>query len=466
MIVPGAQPGAPSRVRILNLLPSLAWLVPMISIPLLASCSTRQHPPKGVILIVVDTLRRDALGVHGGPPGITPNLDRWSEEGIRFDQAIAHASWTLPSTASILTGLFPAHHGASGSFSGEFRGVGDEVVTLAERLSTAGFRTHAVVNGTFASPKFGLDRGFEEYDFDTGSNNRIRRADKTLRAAIEWMSTLEEADRFLLYLHLFDPHLNYDPPPSTLGRFTGDYRGSLSPPFGELLSLRAGESALDAEDRRFARGLYYEEVAALDATIGVLDSWLESKGLDEEVLLIVTSDHGEEFWEHGGFEHGHTLYDELLRIPLIVRPPSGGSRGEVVGEQVTQADLVPTILRSLGLPIDAGLDGQPLLSDRFAPVPIDEATAAPTAGLLNSAQGSGKALRAEGWKAIFWDSGEWDLYDLRTDPEERNDLSAARGEVLQRLAERREDLLNPREGSPVSIDENTRDRLRALGYLE
>ncbi len=467
MIVPEVQPPAPSSVRTPTVAAILAKLLPTIFVlSCLASCSTRQDPPRGVILIVVDTLRRDALGVYGGPPGITPNLDRWAGEGIRFEQAISHASWTLPATASILTGLFPAHHGATGSLSGEFRGIGDEVVTLADRLSAAGFRTHAVVNGAFASPKFGLDRGFEEYDFDAGSNSKIRRVGQTLRAAIAWMSTLEDDDRFFLYLHLFDPHLNYDPPPSTIGCYTGDYRGSLSAPFGELLSLRAGESTLDDEDRDFARGLYHEEIAAVDATIGVLDFWLESSGLDDDALLVLTSDHGEEFWDHDRFEHGHTFYDELLRIPLIVRPPAGARSAAVVDAQVTQVDLVPTVLHALGLPLDGELDGQALLNEGLAPRTLERATAAPVAGLLCSAKGSGKALRMEGWKAIFWDSGDRDLYDLRTDPAERDDLSAARGKVLHRLAERSGGFGDSREGRAVSIDEETRDRLRALGYVE
>ncbi len=425
--------------------------------------------PRGVILIVIDTLRADEVGHAGGPEGITPTLDRWAASGVRFEQAIAAAPWTLPSTASILTGVHPSRHGAGGSMSGGFRSIHPDVATLAEILAAAGVRTHAITNGAFTAPDFGLDRGFEEYDYKAGSNSRIRRADVSIRAAVRWLSSLGPDEPFFLYVHLFDPHLNYDPPAVTRGRFTAGYTGTLRAPFDRLAEVRAGSLELSDADRRFVRGLYAEEVAAVDVSLGIFDQWLRQSGLDQESALIVTADHGEEFWDHERFEHGHSFYEELLHVPLLLRLPGEALAGEIVTEQVTQVDLAPTILEILGIPPSAGsFDGQSLLDADLAPALLAKPTPAVEGGLLYvAAHGAGTALRLPGWKAVFWDSGERTLFDLRRDPAESTNVAAAEPEQMREMEALWRSLSNrATAGQGVTLDEAAKERLRSLGYLE
>lgn len=451
-----------NTIRNIARLIQLAWLM---ILGMLLGCETERSAPRGVILIVVDTLRADAVGCYGGPEGITPQIDRWAAEGLRFDQAVAHSPWTLPSTASILTGLFPAKHGAGGNLAGDFWGLDPGTTTLAERLFAAQVRTQAVTNGAFLTPVFGLERGFENWDHDPGSNSQIRRSEDTIRAAIQWLATLGQDETFFLYLHLFDPHMNYDPPRSTRGRRTGDYHGALSAPFGELLAIRDGDLKIDAPGRDWVRGIYHEEVEAVDLTLAVLADWLQNTGLERETLLILTADHGEEFWEHDEFEHGHSFYEELVRIPLILRPPGGLAAGQMVPAQVTQADLAPTILRAFGVPGAAELDGQSLLDEDLRARPLPAPTPAPLAGLLYSPQGDGGALRADQWKAVFWESGERLLFDLQQDPGEEVNLAEQQPDRLAEMDSLWRALAPHSRGQSIQLDEEARDRLRALGYL-
>jgi arylsulfatase A-like enzyme len=424
--------------------------------------------PRGVVMIVIDTMRADAPGYAGGPQGITPTLDSWAANGVRFEQAIAEAPWTLPSTASILTGLHPPRHGAGGNMSGEFHSIQADVPTLAEILSQAGVRTHAITNGAFTAPDFGLDRGFEGYDYEAGSNSRIRRADQNIREAVAWLASLESGERFFLYLHLFDPHMNYAPPAATRGRFTGDYSGMLRAPFDQLAAVRSGELVLTDLDREFVRGLYDEEIAAVDVSLGIFSEWLQTTGLGKETAVIVTADHGEEFWDHERFEHGHSFYDELLRIPLILRLPGGALAGEVVKEQVTQVDLAPTIVNLLGVEVPAGqFDGQPLLDETLGLRPLDSPTVAVEGGLLYVARGGASALRLPAWKAVFWDSGQRTLFNLDLDPGERTDVALKQAEQLRELELLWRSLQDEAIGGQgVILDEDAKARLRSLGYLQ
>ena len=252
-----------------------------------------------VLLITIDTLRADRLGCYGCREAQTPNMDRLAAEGVMFEQVGAQVPVTLPSHATILTGLPPASHGVhdNSTFS-----LADTVTTLAEVFRKAGYRTGAVVGAYVLARQFGLGQGFEDYDdsFDDtqGSGSEAesveRRAAEVARRGIDWLEQHRRTP-FFLWLHFFDPHMPYDPPPP-LGR--DDYA---SP--------------------------YDGEVSYVDRELGRVFRWLQEVGLEQSTLVVLTSDHGEGLGSHDEETHGVFLYESTLRVPLILRWPGRLSAG-------------------------------------------------------------------------------------------------------------------------------------------
>jgi len=384
----------------------------------LAACARSADPAserETIVLVVVDTLRADALDCDGSGP--TPNLCALAAEGVRFHQAIASSGWTLPSVASILSGTWPEIHKATGRKT-ILTPVSPDVPLAAELFAAAGWETAAVVNAAFLSPLLGLERGFGRFDHVHAFNRRVRRADATVDAALAWMESSAAPRRFVL-VHLFDPHLDYDPPP----------------PFaaGRALTLELCR-AMGAQAVETVRRQYMGEVAFVDREIGRLVDGLQARGEWERTTFVVVSDHGEELWEHGGFEHGHTLYDELIRVPLIVKLPArAGVAPRAVAEQVRTIDVLPTLLELAGIEPPATCAG---------------------ASLLALARGQSEAPRVAfsqgrlyGSDLLSWRTGELhylhdrgagvepraQLFDHSGDPREQEDLAVAHPETAARL---------------------------------
>ncbi|UCE87113.1 MAG: sulfatase [Deltaproteobacteria bacterium] len=325
----------------------------LLALALLAGCRGDPARPASAVLIVIDTLRADHLGAYGHARPTSPNIDRWSKRGALFEQALASSPWTLPSFGAIYTGRHPSQHRAGQLIVRQppertFARLDAATPTLAERLSERGYATAAVVTNPFLHPSFGIARGIESYDYVRGDARRNRRASAVVDRALRWLDG-RDARPFLLVVHCFDPHLAYDPPPSVRGRFTAGYTGSLELPLNPLLQIRAGRVELDAADRRFIEAAYDEELLFVDAQVGRLLDGLEARGLLTDTLVMLTSDHGEEFFEHDGFEHGHSAYQELLHVPLVVWGP--GVRPGRISPPVSHVDLVPTLLDALGQPV-------------------------------------------------------------------------------------------------------------------
>jgi arylsulfatase A-like enzyme len=437
-----------------------------------------------VLLVVLDTTRARDLGCYGGPRGLTPRLDQLAAEGMRFAEASAHAPWTLPSTASLLTSQLPEVHGAGGSLdlSGlaagrqptvDFHALPGSAQTLAETLQGAGWSTAAVVNVDFLDAPFGLSQGVEDLDASwSESNVEVRDAAGTTAAALAWLDARPKGAPFFLLAHYFDPHAVYAPPPRYRREFAGPLdRDSAGFVFGtreQMLLLRAGELELPAGLLERAKGLYDAELAFLDAELGRLFDGLEARGLDGETLVVVTADHGEEFGEHGGFEHGHTLYQELLHVPLLMRLPGLIPAGEVLEGRVGLIDVAPTICDLAGVAVPETFSGRSLRG-----VLAGEAAAA--APILAHGNFWGPALTSWSsgrWKLVLTPDGEGQraqLYDLETDPSELHDLAAAEP---ARVAELRAELTlalkggaSREPGTAVELSPAERKRLEALGYL-
>jgi len=400
----------------------------------------RPRHPQGeeqlVVLLIVDTLRQDALGCYGRADAETARIDALAAEGVRFDQAFATSGWTLPSVASMLTGTWPSMHKALGKVS-RLTPISTELPVLAEVYREAGWTTLGFANAAFLSPLLGLDRGFDVFDHEHAYNWDIRRADATVDSALSALDQRPGEDVFLL-LHLFDAHLDYDPPDGYLEPFVGARR-TPEPPVSmkECLELRQadGEAPPSGADLDYIRGVYQGEVAFVDRAVGRLVDGLQELERWDRTSIVLTSDHGEEFWEHGGFEHGHTLYDELVRVPLIVRTPTSGS-GAVheVDPLVRTIDIAPTLLALSQLNSPPSFLGQSLVP-HLTGEPVGAVRPAFSQSTLYGAEKM--AWRTDSWCLIVDQAVEGpdgiELYDMQADPGQTRNLAAERPEVRDQL---------------------------------
>jgi len=470
------RPG-PLRLAVLGLIGVVFGLVGLPGGKDLARPSADAEPPF-ILLLTADTMRADALGCYGAPPERTPHLDQLAADGFLFEDAWVPSPWTKPSFGSILTGLDPDVHLA--------RGVKDRLPeaapTLAERLKAAGYVTAAFVENPFLRPTAHFTQGFDRYEnfprgrgapslgeivlarlAPRGSRWRPPSSDQ-IETAIDLIAAHRRAP-FFLWLHIFDPHMPYEPGERYL------------PPREERRGLptrfvRRQRPPPDERGRQWVRRLYEAEVRSVDDRVSRLMAALKRWGLYEQGLIIFTSDHGEEFWEHGGFEHGHTLYGELLRAPLIIKPAGRPASGRIV-DPVSLTDLTPTLLELCGLPFDAEtLNGRSLAGFLRGAAPPPQAR---YAGAL--LYGADREMLEEGGFKYIGPSAEApeQLFELSVDPGERRSVIADRPELAgrfrQALEERRarSEALRARHGlnapEPVPLDAETERRLRALGYL-
>jgi len=398
---------------------------------------TRQN----VLLITIDTLRADAMSSDGGPAA-TPALDRLAASGVRFTFAHAHAVLTLPSHASIFTGLYPYQHGVREN-SG-YR-VAPGAKTIATLLKGAGYATGAFVGAFPVHSRFGLNQGFDTYDDRFGETRAPtefvmpeRPAAAVVPLARDWIGK-HRGNPWFVWVHLFDPHAPYHPPP----------------PF----------------DQQYAGRPYYGEVAATDAALAPL---LDDVGTGERpTLVVVTGDHGEALGDHGEASHGLFAYESTLRVPLIVAEvgaASTGARaarasGEVSDVPVRHVDILPTILDAVGQPAPAGLAGRTLL-----PASERRAGAAPRTSYFEAMA----AMLNRGWAPLtgviaerdkFIDLPIPELYDLRRDPGERTNLDGRSPERERVLQADLRGFGATLPGERAHEDPESLARLRALGYV-
>ena len=321
-------------------LPAL-WIAPIVgalALPWLGcpdpTPSVRAEGPS-VVLYLVDTLRPDHLGVYGYPRETSPRLDAFARDAVVFENAYSPSSWTRPATASLLTGLSPGRHGATGRVDV----LPDEVRLLSEHFQEAGYRTLGLVTNPNVIPLWGFDQGFDLFE-DVDSRSRGASADVLMDRVLEQLDALPPDTPFFLYVHALDPHEPYEPPPDWAQPFEGGGRRDVA--------------------------LYDGEIAFGDYHFGRLLDRLRARGQYEEALVVFVSDHGEEFEEHGGTGHGHALFEESVRIPLLVKLPGNERAGARVSGIATLMDVAPTVLAALGRPVPADLDGVDLLSDPSA----------------------------------------------------------------------------------------------------
>jgi arylsulfatase A-like enzyme len=440
-------------------LPRLALALSLL--PLLSGCAQGPANATGVILVSIDTLRPDHLGCYGYAPPTSPHVDAVCREAVVFDQALSHAPSTLLSHASLFTSRIPQHHGASHVRRLAIRA---DAPTLAEMYRRAGWRTAGFYGGAQLAAEFGFDRGFEVY--------AVRDVPFTalVPEALSWLAGLRGDEPFFLFLHTFQVHHPYEPAAASLRRFEPRYSGQLPPTIGVdlLAAANEGRLELDDADSRHIVAAYDAEIREMDAGVGTLLAALRRSGLLRRSLLVLTSDHGEEFGEHGFMGwHSHTLFQELLRVPLILRLPGEGGAALRVADRVQLLDVAPTLLAASGV-AGPDLEGVSLLPLLSSPGGVEEVSLRRRlAGRPHIALAETTQVRVDGILLGRWKLIDNRLFDLRDDPAERIDLSVAarpRAAHLRALLAVAHGAAST-PGAPVSLDGETETALRALGYL-
>jgi arylsulfatase A-like enzyme len=368
-----------------------------------------------VVLVSIDSLRPDHLGCYGYRQPTSPTIDRLAEEGVRCEVALSTTSWTLPAHAAMLTGLFDSAHGVvdNGLALPQSR------TTLAEALQHAGWRTAAFYGAPYLDPVFGLDQGFETYASCMSpaaeDSHRDVTGPRTVAAVERWLaeSLAEPSPRpFFLFVHLWDVHYDYRPPEGYAEKFDPGYEGALDA--SDLPRNPAVAADMAPRDFQHLLALYDGEIRFTDENLGAILAAIDRHDRLRDALVVVTADHGEEFFEHGGKGHQKTLFEEVVRVPLIVRWPGHLPRA-VVRDPVRLVDLAPTILALAGVadrPSMQGRDVSPLL--RGEPLP-----AAPALLELLVDGDDVRGLRTQDSKVISWrHAGKTYLYDLLRDPRE------------------------------------------------
>lgn len=408
-----------------------------------AACGGRFDPAReDVVLVVVDTLRADHLGLYGYGRGTSPRLDDLARQATVFDAAWSAAPWTLPSVMSIMTSRYPSSH----KVENDGLKLPAGVPTLAETLQPAGYATGGFVSHVYVSDTFGFGRGFEVFE-DFGLSQPGYRleagmeppADRVTDAALAWLNCQGRRPVFLL-VHYFDPHWPYAPPEPYRALYPNPYAGPLDASYDSISRYLDPLVPIPEEYRRFLIDRYDGEVRFVDDQIGRLFEGITASGRAARSWVIVTADHGEEFKDHGSMGHGRRLYEETVRVPLIIgrpsRAPAGRGAGAVaaarVAVPVSGIDLFPTIMALTGVKAPGGLQGAslvPLL--RAGPGPAGDRPLVCETIRLNAHQ---KAVRRKALKLIqSMDENRTELYDLAADPLERRDLSAERPEERRAL---------------------------------
>jgi arylsulfatase A-like enzyme len=438
--------------------------------PALYDDGNRSRAKPNLILVSIDSVRSDHVGAYGYDRDTTPNLDRLARDGVVYEQAVSTSSWTLPSHMSMLTGLAPSVHGVVS----RNHKLAKDTLYLPELLARAGYETRAVVTWWFVSRLFGFDRGFHTFRMREQAE-----ATEVVDLALAAIGSAASQRRFL-FVHFLDAHWPYSPPPELRERF-GERPGDISS-LNDLIG--AGRAPAGPQQIDEILRLYDGDIAYIDRELGRFFEGLKRLGLYDSSLIAVTSDHGEAFYEHGRWQHGDSLYEEVLRVPLIVKWPGSAMTGRV-STPVSSTSIFRTFLDAAELQVEApgrvhGLrdyvsprDGAAMetpIASELSWAPLGRRGTWPPPGISMM-----RAFRSGNWKyiATLGDDGRLakeELYDLDADPGERRDRSsesqteiARFQELLRAHVQLAESLGGADEG--VEIDTDTKRLLESLGYL-
>ncbi len=461
---------------------SLSLLLPMVMrdgetapppnpLPAPSQSTGSDRPP--IIIYLIDALRADHLGIYGYDRPTSPNIDRFAADGIVFTNAQAQSSWTRTSVTSLFTGLLPQVHGVNGREDA----LAQPIDTMAEILRDAGYRPLGLITNGNVSATFGLDQGFKQYKHLGESRRQIsihQLSHRINETVFDWFDSgdLPRDKPLFIYLHATDPHAPYTPPEAFRKRFAD----GVDPEIGYIANVRAittGTKPPSDDTRQGWIDLYDGEIAFNDHQFGLLMDKFKTLDLYDEALIVMLSDHGEEFLDHGGWEHGRTLYGEQLLVPLIVKLPGNKAAGTRVDAVAGQIDVLPTILDYLGIEPPSPLDGQSLL-----PLLNDGQREGPSFSYLALGDHHFRSVLVNGWKLIVDESADLDrpvrelfrVAEDRAENHDRNDTEALEAGYLHQTLRGLEAGLDERSQhftpDRAEMSDELRDRLEALGYLD
>jgi arylsulfatase A-like enzyme len=464
-----------------------------------------------VVLVSIDTLRADHLGAYGRSPTITPEMDRIAREGVVFTRGLASSPWTTPSVASMLTGLPTIRHGAGRPLSAglTFRRspLDGRFTTLAERFAAVGYRTRGVVANGFLHPESGMAQGFDEFATPAGGAmiasfmrdlplTRLivaltppekwgdYRAQGVTDIALRWLGETDQRPLFL-WVHYIDPHTPYQADPARLDPAAmSDMVQQHHPPtredgtvVGDIFAatdlVRSGSLWLGPRDRERLQQYYAGEVAYTDKHVGRLFEALRARSAKRPIVVALTADHGEEFWDHGHFEHGHDYYREVTWVPLVFWGPPAVPAGRTVTTVAGLIDVAPTLIDLAGLLPEAppAPDEGRSLAGRWGTGAGAETPAAPARFSGGNLYGLPAVLVEDGpWRFLLRANGMQEMYDVTRDPQERHNQAFEHPELAERYRRALEPqlaaLMHTKEGAALpKLTPEQLEALKALGYV-
>ncbi len=451
------------------------WFDPVLYLP--------QEKARRVILISIDTLRADHLSGYGYPRETSPQIDLLASDGVTFLNTYASSPWTLPSHVSLLTSLYGVHH----QVYYEDESLDPSLATLADILRQQDFYCSAFTGGGFVSSIYGLSKGFDSYSDDAGSVFRQDSAEHLFRLVSEWLESHKDKS-FFLFLHTYQPHDPYACPYPFKTMFVE--KGA---PWRhlDLTSHLGGKpgifSALADDERQNVIGLYDGEIRYTDEKlVGPLMERLRKIGIYEQTMIVFASDHGEEFYDHEGWGHGHSLYDESLKVPLIIKFPGSLYSGQRIPQIVSLVDVFPTILEEMGVdPSGLAIDGRSLFPLIEGKEKKDREFLADIASnVLNSHIPQKITMNREKEKLILNQKftqedlnfflfpppslNPVEIYDLGQDPKEQSNIANQRADLANLIIGRINQIYleaKKRKTKKFEIDEELRKQLKALGYI-
>ncbi len=497
--------------------------------------SDNDRSKPNIILITLDTLRADHLSCYGYERETSPFIDKIADEGILFEDCIATSSWTLPSHASIFTSLYPSEHGTiySGAAKDKISKLPDELTTLAEILKEKGYETAGFIGGPFVASDFGMDQGFDYYNdrlfpmgkiyFDKltfldfflnifkkkinlrklsssieyylvdiwnyiynenftkdsiGYDSRKKKANEINAVALPWIERHKDS-RFFLFINYLDPHSRYTLPKGFKNRYDTGYKSNLRGLVSELKAIHYHRYSPTEDDLKLLISLYDSQINFLDLHIKQLFDKLVSCEIDKNTIVVITSDHGEAFGEHKLMEHGFSLYEDQLKVPLILWGIEKFPSSLRISTQVQIIDIMPTILDIISIPPPEDIRGKsliPLISgeeDFERPYALAEIFEDKIWYVFGKEfRRDLKCIRTQGWKYIKSSRGNNELYRIIEDEKEIINLIDSEKEVSEKM----EDLIKEVASSfklkfddkakPFHIDSNIKEQLRGLGYIQ
>jgi len=422
-----------------------------------------------ILILTVDTLRSDYVSFNNSALKIrTDNIDKLAAKGVAFTQAHSQSSWTLPSLVTLFTSLYPpVHHAGEPVSTGEIAKVPRGLKELSLILKDNSYTTAAFITNVFLSSAFWFGNNFETF---INYSNQIDASEKITQNAIQFFKHKRDKP-FLLWLHYLDPHEYHT---YVKGDIDKGYRGRFASEELDWDKLKTGAYRLDRYERDYVRSRYMKNIKYFDGQVGAVLSALKQQNLYENTLVIFTSDHGEEFWEHGRLDHGQTAYEEVLHVPLILSLPGVLPSGLKVSQLAGLVDIVPTVLDLCEISSDVLFQGSTLLPcilnpdfghDRFLF----------TSGTL---YGENKiSVQNSKFKLVYCTVSDlYELYDLKNDPLEHKNIYSSDDELAVKLKLRlnkwikensqlSEKIMKDEKVTPAVIDKDTKESLKSLGYI-